>query len=187
MVQNGKRVDPTLILLWCREDIEAIRDQVSPTHHSSGRFELLTSFLWKNRTIAVDLNSEEIVCMGPIVTARWRLINLKIPLGYYGNAFAIPGAVSKAGHISTYPLTYALELIKKAKNKVNEEYFRSPADLNVIKGRPNFIQAWKFVMSNIFNVGFDKDFGWGEPKYGGVANAHSFMGKGVNIPLNFVI
>lgn len=158
------------------EEIEAIRNQVSPAHHSSGRFELLTSFLWKNRTISLDLNSEENVGFAYLVTGRGRLENLKIPDGYYGNAFAFPAAVSKAGHLGTYPLTYALELIKKAKNQVNEEYFRSLADLNVIKGRPGPTQAWSFVISNTVHVGFDKvDFGWGEPKYGGVARAHSFI------------
>ncbi|MCE2055547.1 hypothetical protein HAX54_042854 [Datura stramonium] len=159
------------------EEIEAIRNQVSPAHHSSGRFELLSSYLWKNRTISLDLNPEETVSMSSVITARGgRLENLKIPHGYYGNAFAFTAALSKAGVVGTYPLTYALELIKKAKSQVNEEYFRSLADLNVIKGRPGLTQSWNFVTSNIYHVGFDKvDLGWGEPKYGGVPGAYSFI------------
>ncbi|MCE3215270.1 hypothetical protein HAX54_001614 [Datura stramonium] len=158
------------------EEIEAIRDQVSPTHRSSGRFELLTSFLWKHRTISLNLNPEEIVRITYFVTARGRFEHLKIPHGYYGNAFACPAAVSKAGFLSTYPLTYALELIKKAKDQVDEEYFRSMVDLMVIKGRPGITQSWNFGISNTVHVGFDKvDFGWGEPKYGGAVKADSFF------------
>ncbi|KAJ8555274.1 hypothetical protein K7X08_012770 [Anisodus acutangulus] len=156
------------------EEIEAIRNQVSPIHRSSGRFELLTSFLWRHRTISLNLNPEEIVRMTYFVTARGRFEHLKIPHGYYGNAFACPAAVSKAGILSTYSLTYALELIKKAKNQVNEEYFRSMVDLMVIKDRPGITQSWNFCISNTANVGFDKvDFGWGEPKYGGAVKADS--------------
>ncbi|XP_060196290.1 alcohol acyl transferase 1 allele RGa-like [Lycium barbarum] len=156
------------------EEIEAIRNQVSPVHRSSGRFELLTSFLWRHRTISLNLNPEEIVRLTYFVTARGRFEHLKIPHGYYGNAFAFPAAVSKAGLLSTYPLTYALELIKKAKNQVNEEYFRSMVDFMVIKGRPGITQSWNFAISNTAYVGFDKvDFGWGEPKYGGAAKVDS--------------
>lgn len=158
------------------EEIEAIRNQVTPIHRSSGRFELLTSFLWKHRTISLNLNPEENVRLTYFVTVRGRFEHLKIPHGYYGNAFAFPAAVAKAGFLSTYPLTYALELIKKAKNQVNEEYFRSMVDLLVIKGRPGITQSWNFGISNTAHVGFDKvDFGWGEPKYGGAVKADSFF------------
>ncbi|KAG5592307.1 hypothetical protein H5410_042821 [Solanum commersonii] len=158
------------------EEIEAIRDQVPQIHRSSGRFELLTSFLWKHRTISLNLNPEEIVRMTYFITIREKFEHLKIPNGYYGNAFAFPTAVTKAGFLTSYPLTYALELIKKAKNQVNEEYFRSMVDLMVIKGRPGITQSWNFGISNTFHVGFDKvDFGWGEPKYGGPVRADSFF------------
>ncbi|KAM3264167.1 hypothetical protein P3L10_001161 [Capsicum annuum] len=158
------------------EEIEAIRNQVSPIHCSSGRFELLTSYLWKNRTIALDLNPEETVALACPVTGSGRLEKLKIPQGYYGNAFAFASVISKAGLVGTNPLTYCLELVKKAKNQVNEEYFSSLPDLNVIKGKPYPIVTWSFVLSNSFHVGFDKvDFGWGEPKYGGMAKAHSCL------------
>ncbi|KAM3397397.1 hypothetical protein P3S68_000909 [Capsicum galapagoense] len=159
-----------------QEEIESIRRQVSTIHRSNGRFELLTSFLWKYRTISLNLNPEEIVRMTYFVTVRGRFRHLKIPHGYYGNAYACPAAVSKSGILSTYPLTYALELIKKAKDQVNEEYFRSMVDLMVIKGRPGITQSWNFSISNTVHVGFDKvDFGWGEPKYGGAVKADSFF------------
>ncbi|KAF3653279.1 hypothetical protein FXO38_15719 [Capsicum annuum] len=84
--------------------------------------------------------------------------------------------LSKSGILSTYPLTYALELIKKANDQVNEEYFRYMVDLMVIKGRPGITQSWNFSISNTVHVGFDKvDFGWGEPKYGGAVKADSFF------------
>ncbi|KAF3449612.1 hypothetical protein FNV43_RR10343 [Rhamnella rubrinervis] len=43
---------------------------------------------------------------------------------YYGNAFAFPAAVSKAGVLCKNPLGYAVELVKKAKLEMNAEYIR---------------------------------------------------------------
>ena len=54
-----------------------------------------------------------------------------LPTGYYGNAFAFPVVVTTAGKLCENLLGYALELVKKAKNDVTEEYMRSLADLMV--------------------------------------------------------
>ncbi|WMV07881.1 hypothetical protein MTR67_001266 [Solanum verrucosum] len=49
------------------------------------------------------------------VSVRKGLRKMELPLGYYGNAFATPAAISKAGLLCSNSFTYAVELIKQAK------------------------------------------------------------------------
>ena len=78
--------------------------------------------------------------------------------------------VTIAEKLCKKPLGYALELVKKAKNKVNDEYMRSSADMLVIRGRPHFTVVRTFVVSDLTRVGFKNvDVGWGKPVYGGPA------------------
>ncbi|KAK6802903.1 hypothetical protein RDI58_000687 [Solanum bulbocastanum] len=97
------------------KEIEAIQDQLESGYGSIGRFELIVVFIWKYRTIALDINSEENVCLSDAVSVRRGLRKMELPLGYYGNAFATPAAISKAGLLCSKSLTYAVELIKQAK------------------------------------------------------------------------
>ncbi|XP_049349749.1 methanol O-anthraniloyltransferase-like [Solanum verrucosum] len=161
------------------------------------KFELLVAFLWKYRTIALDLHPEEIVHLTYPVNMRGKsLRNDQLPAGYYGNAFVTPAVVAKAGLLCSNPLTYAVELVKKVKNQINEEYIRSFTDLIVIKGRPELTKSWNFIVSDNRYVGLDEfDFGWGKPIFGGVSKAESFISfivpvkndkgeKGILIALN---
>ena len=92
-------------------------------------------------------------------------------LPIYGNADAISLAVATAGELCENPLEYALELVRKAKANVNDEYIRSFIDLVVSKGRPRTTIVQSFVVSNTARVGFrDVDYEWGKAIYGGVAN-----------------
>ncbi|XP_006350348.1 methanol O-anthraniloyltransferase-like [Solanum tuberosum] len=152
------------------KEIKAIKDQLlEPGYGSIGRFELLVAFLWKYRTIALDINPEENVRLSYVVNVRVGPQKMELPLGYYGNAFATPAAVSKVGLLCSNPLTYAIELIKQAKNQVNEEYIKSLADYMVINRRRTWTKSWNFLITNDAILGLDEvDFGWGKPILGGV-------------------
>ncbi|MED6199658.1 hypothetical protein PIB30_078000 [Stylosanthes scabra] len=149
--------------------IASLRRLVPPHHGHCTRFELITACIWCCRTKALQLAPENEVRMMCIVNARDRF-NPKIPIGYYGNVFAYPAAVTTVKKLRENPFGYAVELIKKVKAEVTEEYVRSVADLMVTKGRPLFTTVGSVIVSNLTRFGFrEVDFGWGNALYAGVA------------------
>ncbi|CAK7333787.1 unnamed protein product [Dovyalis caffra] len=152
-------------------EISAIRKLVPPDlSHGSTTFEILTAFLWKYRTIAVQPEASEEMRLMCTVNARGKYNLVELPAGYYGNSFVVPAAVAAAGELSRNPLGYALELVRKAKENVTEEYIRSVASLMVIRGRPHITVVRAFVVSDLRRAGFQEvDFGWGKAVYAGAA------------------
>ncbi|CAL5435880.1 unnamed protein product [Camellia sinensis] len=162
------------------KEIRAIRNHLPHHHHSTtaSTFELLTACIWQCRTRALCLAPDKIVRISCVVNGRGNKHGLNLPPGYYGNVITFPMAMTKAGMLSMLPLGYALELVKKAKAQVKEEYLRSVADLMVIKGRPSYtLEANKdYIVSDTTRAGFDKvDFGWGKLVFGGVPRAISLI------------
>ncbi|KAF7849186.1 hypothetical protein BT93_L1144 [Corymbia citriodora subsp. variegata] len=133
--------------------------------------ELLTACLWKCRTIALEIEPDDTVRLSCTINARG-MRGLGVPPGYYGNTSVYATVLSKAGHLCNSPLGYAVELVKKAKEMVSEEYVRSSVDVLVIKGRPKYTTVWNYVVGDATKVGFEEaDFGWGKPVHGSVAGA----------------
>ncbi|KAI4310459.1 hypothetical protein MLD38_035437 [Melastoma candidum] len=132
-------------------------------------FEIVTACLWRCQTIALGPNPEEETRVLCVVNCRKKL-NPPLPMGYYGNAIVFPAAITTAEKLSTNPLAYALDLIKKAKACATEEYVKSVLDLLVARGRPHFTVARSFIVSDLARVrAGDMDLGWGKPKYSGPA------------------
>lgn len=153
--------------------MKAIRQHLPPNFPRCSQFTLLTACLWKCRTSALEFDPEQDVLMCSLVNARGKSFGaLGLPSGYYGNAFAYPAAVAKAGDLSRNSLGFAVELMKKAIAEVSAEYFRSVADLMVIRGRPLHKTVGIFIVSDNRHVGYEEvDFEWGSPAYAGLATS----------------
>ncbi|XP_047153218.1 benzyl alcohol O-benzoyltransferase-like [Vigna umbellata] len=157
--------------------IAAIRGLVPPHLQHCTTFDLITACIWRCRTKALQIKADEDVRMMVIVNGRGRL-NPPLPVGYYGNAIAYPAAVTTAGKLCENPVGYAVELIKKLKGEVTEEYMHSVADLMVIKDRCMITTVRSCIISDLTRLKLrEADFGWGEAVYGGVAEggAGSFV------------
>ncbi|XP_010689158.2 benzyl alcohol O-benzoyltransferase [Beta vulgaris subsp. vulgaris] len=148
-------------------ELAALRRHVSPGIKQYSTFDILSASLWRCRTIALGLDPEEEVRLLFAVNARSKF-NPPLAKGYYGNACAFPAICAKAGDICQNKVEYILELIRKTKSEINEEYMRSIMDLMVTNDRPHFTVRQTYVVSDLRHLGFaDVDFGWGKPVFGG--------------------
>ncbi|GMI85446.1 hypothetical protein like AT5G17540 [Hibiscus trionum] len=84
-------------------------------------FEILTAFIWRCRSIALQLGPDEDVRFICVVNARELIQN---------------------------PLEYAVKLVKKAKVKATEDYMKSTADLLVSRGRPHVNTTRSLLVSD---------------------------------------
>ncbi|KAH1079352.1 hypothetical protein AAZX31_19G227400 [Glycine max] len=163
MVQRSFFFGPT--------EIAAIRRLVPHHLRQCSTFDLITACFWRCRTKALQMKPDEEVRMMCIINARARF-NPPLPVGYYGNAVALPAAVTTAGKLCGNPFGYAVELINKLKREVTEEYMHSVAYLMVIKERCSFTSVRSCIISDLTRARFrEVDFGWGDAVYGGVAQA----------------
>ncbi|OIV90823.1 hypothetical protein TanjilG_15556, partial [Lupinus angustifolius] len=65
-------------------------------------FEVLTAYIWRCYTKALQLESHKVVRMMRIVKARSKF-NPPLPAGYYGNCFAYPTTVIEVSKLSKNP------------------------------------------------------------------------------------
>lgn len=168
------------------EEISAIRKLLPPDLHNTS-FEALSSFLWRCRTIALNPDPNTEMRLTCIINSRSKLSNPPLSRGYYGNVFVIPAAIATARDLMEKPLEFALRLIQETKSSVTEDYVRSVTALMATRGRPMFVAAGNYIISDLRHFDLGKvDFGpWGKPVYGGTAKAGIALFPGVSFYVPF--
>ncbi|WVZ57881.1 hypothetical protein U9M48_008216 [Paspalum notatum var. saurae] len=154
--------------LFGPREVAALRSQVTePTTD----FDLITAAMWMCRTEAIaDLGSRQpraslLVTMNVRGKAK---LTPPLPRGFYGNAFVFVEP-SDGGELMPGSLGGTVELLRKAKRGMTDEYVRSMMDLFSVGGAAPYAQGWTFVVSDITRIGEDRlDLGWAERVGGGV-------------------
>lgn len=168
------------------KEITAIRKLLPPDLRYTS-FEALTSFLWRCRTVALSPDPNTEMRLTCVINSRSKLSNPPLTPGYYGNVFVIPVAIATAKDVTEKPLEFALRLIQETKSSATEDYVRSVASLMATRGRPMFVTAGNYIISDLRHFDLGKvDFGpWGKPVYGGTAKAGIAVFPGVSFYVPF--
>lgn len=129
-------------------------------------FQALSAFVWRARTEALRMQPDQKTKLLFAVDGRPRF-EPPIPEGYFGNAIVLTNSLCRAGELVENPLSYAVELVQKAVNMVNDNYMRSAIDyFEITRARPSL--AATLVITTWSRLSFHTtDFGWGEPLLSG--------------------
>nr|GLL20953.1 omega-hydroxypalmitate O-feruloyl transferase [Ipomoea trifida] len=125
-------------------------------------FEVLSAHVWRSWARALNLPQTQTLKLLFSVNVRHR-VNPSLPGGYYGNAFVLGCAQATAKDLSEKGLGYATELIKRAKERVDEEYVREVVEsVSSTRACPDSVGV--LIMSQWSRLGLERvDFGLGRP------------------------
>ncbi|XP_042516246.1 omega-hydroxypalmitate O-feruloyl transferase-like [Macadamia integrifolia] len=130
-------------------------------------FDVMVAHLWRTRTRAVFSDPDEISTVLFAVDIRSK-ISPPLPNGFTGNAVITAFASAKVGDLEEKPLSFAVEMVMRATDRVTDEYVRSVIDwLEVHKGVPATLNG-NFYVSAWWKLPFyELDFGCGKPVHYG--------------------
>nr|XP_043632073.1 alcohol acyltransferase 9-like [Erigeron canadensis] len=127
-------------------------------------FEVLSAHIWRSWAKALNFPPSQILKLLFSINVRNR-VKPSLPSGYYGNAIVLGCAQTTAKELIDNGLAYATELIKEAKNRVNDKYVKevvSSVNLNGPSCVPD--QVGVLILSQWSKLGLDRvDFGLGRP------------------------
>ncbi|CAM0870812.1 unnamed protein product [Alopecurus aequalis] len=171
------------------KEIYLLRAQLPPRMRSRcSRFVLLSAFMWRCRTLALEYEPGDEVRFMFVMNARGYG---KLPEGFYGNALTFGVARTTAGELCSATLGHRVELIAAAKTRIRaNDYAQSVADTLVLRGRPRFTTTRTYLVTDLTKSKLHEvDLGWGMPVYGGpatttLATFHiPTAGGGITVPM----
>ncbi|KAL8233613.1 hypothetical protein R6Q59_019713 [Mikania micrantha] len=127
-------------------------------------FEVLSAHIWRSWARALDFPPQQTLKLLFSINVRDR-VTPSLPSGYYGNAIVLGCALTTAGQLTQCGLGYATELIREAKNRVDDGFVREVVEsvsLNRASQVPDSVGV--LILSQWSKVGLENvDFGLGKP------------------------
>ncbi|KAH7835619.1 hypothetical protein Vadar_028034 [Vaccinium darrowii] len=113
-------------------------------------FEVISSFIWKNRTHALKPHGDQKTKFLLVVDARSRF-DPPLPKNY-------------CAELMTKPLSYAVKLVREAIQMVTDDYMKSAIDYLEVEKPSTFLAPTTLVLTKWTRLSLDTvDFGWGQP------------------------
>ncbi|XP_028803797.1 taxadien-5-alpha-ol O-acetyltransferase-like [Neltuma alba] len=125
-------------------------------------FEVLAAHVWRSWARALNFPANQTLKLLFSINVRNRL-KPGLPDGYYGNAFVLGCAQSSAKELEEKGIGYGSGLVKKAKERVDNDYVRRVVEL-VSESRACPDSVGVLIVSQWSRLGLDRvDFGMGKP------------------------
>ncbi|KVI09927.1 omega-hydroxypalmitate O-feruloyl transferase-like [Cynara cardunculus var. scolymus] len=148
--------------------LNELKNSITPTSQLSKSsltsFEVLSAKVWRSWAKALNFPPQQILKLLFSIDIRHR-VKPSLPTGYYGNAIVLGCAQATARDLTEKGLAYATELIKEAKNRVDDQYVKevvNSVSLNGARGVPDPVGV--LILSQWSKLGLERvDFGIGRP------------------------
>ncbi|KAL8192910.1 hypothetical protein R6Q57_027358 [Mikania cordata] len=127
-------------------------------------FEALSAHIWRSWATALNFPPNQTLKLLFSINIRHRF-KPSLPTGYYGNAIVLGCAQTTAKDLTDKGVAYAAELIKEAKNRVDDNYVKdvvNSVSLNGASSVPDPVGV--LILSQWSKLGLERvDFGIGRP------------------------
>ncbi|XP_021732502.1 omega-hydroxypalmitate O-feruloyl transferase-like [Chenopodium quinoa] len=129
-------------------------------------FEVVSAHIWRCWAKSLHMPSTQVLRLVFSVNFRNRL-KPGLPVGFYGNGFALACAQTTVKDLTEKGLGYATDLIKRAKERVDGTYVREVIELvNGNRTSPDSVGV--LILSQWSRLGLEQvDFGLGKPAHVG--------------------
>ncbi|KAL2227402.1 UNVERIFIED_CONTAM: Omega-hydroxypalmitate O-feruloyl transferase [Sesamum indicum] len=153
-----ERLTPTSVTF----DENLLKELKKRTKFPCTSFEALSAHVWRSWARALNLPSNQIIKLVFSVNIRKR-IESSLPNGYYGNAFVLGCVQICVRDLNVKGLGYAVELVRRAKERVGEEYVKEVVEL--VSSSPTSVDSTGvLIMTQWSRLGLESvDFGMGRP------------------------
>nr|WOE90131.1 alcohol acyltransferase 3 [Phytolacca icosandra] len=129
-------------------------------------FEVISGHIWRCWTKSLHMPSNQTLKLLFSVNIRNR-IKPGLPTGFYGNGFVLGCAQTTVKELTEKGLDYASDLVRKAKERVDDKYVREVIEL-VSQNRTSPDSVGVLILSQWSRLGLERvDFGLGRPAHVG--------------------
>ncbi|KAL3365534.1 hypothetical protein AABB24_010582, partial [Solanum stoloniferum] len=145
-----------------RSRVNELKKLLTYSQSSCTSFEVLSAHIWKSWATSLNLPPNQTLKLLFTINIRNR-VQPSLPIGYYGNGFVLGCAQSSARDLVEKGLGYAVGLVKRAKERVDDEYVREVVESVSSNGTsPDSVGV--LIMSQWSKLGLEKvDIGMGRP------------------------